>query len=236
MTASMRRRFDPIDPSLTILIVPMSPVALDVRAAAELDRAARFEDPHDVAVLLTEEGDRAELLGFVLGGLEGADRRVRKRLSRCQVLDARDLVGAHRRVVREVEAQAVGGDQRSGLLDVLTEDLTERVVDEVGGRVVAADRVAPLDVDRRRRCLAGGDRAVDDARRVAAQVGEGERRVDDLGSAGLGGDRAGVADLATALGVERCLVDEDLDQFVSRTSAPCTSSTSSTWLSEVSVT
>ena len=35
----MRRRLEPIELSLTILIVPMSPVALHVRAAAQLDRA-----------------------------------------------------------------------------------------------------------------------------------------------------------------------------------------------------
>ena len=35
----------------------------------------------------------------------------------------------------------------------------------------------------------------------------------DLGGAGLGGDRTGVADLAAALGVERGLVEEDLDEL-----------------------
>ena len=45
------------------------------------------------------------------------------------------------------------------------------------------------------------------------RLGQGERGVDDVGGAGLGGDRAGVADLAAALGVERGLVEEDLDRL-----------------------
>ena len=128
----------------------------DVRAAAELDRTARLEHTHDVAVLLAEEGDRAEALGLVLGCLEGPHRRVRQRLAVRQVLDAGDLLGAERRVVREVEPQAIGGDERAGLLDVLAEHLAQGVVDEMGRRVVAADRVAPFDVDRRVRRLGPG--------------------------------------------------------------------------------
>ena len=34
----MRRRFEPIEPSLTILIGPMKPERVHVRAAAQLDR------------------------------------------------------------------------------------------------------------------------------------------------------------------------------------------------------
>ena len=129
-----------------------------MRAAAQLDRATRLENPHDVAVLLAEEGDRAETLGLVLGRLEGAHRCVGQRLAVGEVLDAGDLVGAERRIVGEVEAQAVGGDERPGLLDVLAEHFAQGVVDEVGRRVVAADRVAAFDVDRRRSGLTWCDR------------------------------------------------------------------------------
>ena len=72
MTASMRRRLEPIEPSLTTFIGPMSPVARDVRAAAQLDRRSGLEHPHDVAVLVAEEGDGADRLGLALGGLEDA--------------------------------------------------------------------------------------------------------------------------------------------------------------------
>ena len=51
--------------------------------------------------------------------------------------------------VREVEAQAVGRDHRARLLHVLAEHLLQRLVEQVGRRVVGADGVAPLVVDRR---------------------------------------------------------------------------------------
>ena len=123
-----------------------------------------------------------------------------------------DLLGRDRLVVGEVEAQAVRRDERAGLLDVVAEHLAQRVVQQVGAR-----------------CGCGGSRrggrrrwppspagpattvALDEAADVAAQVGQGERRVEDLDGAGLGADRAAVADLATALGVERRAVEEDLD-------------------------
>ena len=57
----------------------------------------------------------------------------------------------------------------------------------------------------------GRDRAGRDARRVATQSRQRERRIEHFGRAGLGGDRSGVADLAAALGVERGPVEEDLD-------------------------
>jgi hypothetical protein len=50
--------------------------------------------------------------------------------------------------------------------------------------------------------------------RVPPQVREGERGVSDLGGAAVGGDRAGVADLTAALGVERRAVEEQLDAVV----------------------
>ncbi len=49
---------------------------------------------------------------------------------------------------------------------------------------------------------------------MAAQVGQGERRVEHLDDAGLRADRAAVADLATALGVERRAVEEDLEEVL----------------------
>ena len=62
--------------------------------------------------------------------------------------------------------------------------------------------------------LARRDRAVDDPADVAAQVGQGERRVEDLCRPRLGGDRAAVADLTAALGVERRAIEEHLDEVV----------------------
>ena len=62
-----------------------------MRAAAQLDGAARLEHPHDVAVLVAEERDRAERLGLVLGGLEGPDGCVGERLAVGEPFDLLDL-------------------------------------------------------------------------------------------------------------------------------------------------
>ena len=72
----MRRRFEPIEPSLTILIGPMKPSASTCVPPHSSIDGPGFEHAHDVAVLLAEERDRAELLGLGLGRLVVADRRV----------------------------------------------------------------------------------------------------------------------------------------------------------------
>ena len=142
-------------------------------------------------------------------------RGVRQRGAVGDALDLLDLLGRDRLVVREVEAQALRGDQRAGLLDVVAEHLAQGVVQQVRRGVVAPGRVAAGDVDGRRRQLARRRRSPStSAPDVAAQVGQGERRVEDLDDAGLGADRAAVADLATALGIERRAVEEDLEEVL----------------------
>ena len=69
-----------------------------MRAAAQLDRGAGFEHAHDVAVLLAEERDRAELLGFGLGGLEVPDGEVGDHLLVREPLDLVQLFGRDRLV------------------------------------------------------------------------------------------------------------------------------------------
>ena len=108
-TASMRRRFEPIEPSQTIFTGPMSPSGAHVGAAAQLGGVrAGLEHAHDVAVLVAEERDGTDLLGVVLGGLVVAHREVVEDVGVDQVLDLADLVGRDRLVVAEVEAQPVG--------------------------------------------------------------------------------------------------------------------------------
>ena len=143
-----------------------------------------------------------------LRGLVGAHRLVGEHPLVGQRLDARQLVGAHRPVVAEVEAQAVGGDERAGLLHVGAEHLAQRPVQDVRAGVVAPDRLAPRRVDRRGRLLPRAQLALDDAHAVADEPGQRVGRVEHLGPPGVGGDRAGVADLAAALGVERRAVEE----------------------------
>ena len=112
--------------------------------------------------------------------------------------------------MREVEAQALVIEQRPSLLHMVAQDLLERGVEQVRGRVVPADELAAVRVD-------GGDDHV--AHREGA-LGDGGvvgvEAVFGLGVAHLEGDvavddGAGVAHLAAHLGVERRVVEHDVD-------------------------
>src|SRR5262249_61385624 len=96
--------------------------ARDVRAPAELGREvahAHHGDP--VAVLVAEEGERAGADGVVVAHLLAGHRGVGAHEGVDLVLDAGELVLAHRPVMAEVEAEVLGIDQRAGLLDVWSE-------------------------------------------------------------------------------------------------------------------
>ena len=75
------------------------------------------------------------------------DRRVPDDLLVDDALDAIELVARDRLEVHEVEAQAVGRDERARLLDVGAEHLAQRGVEQVRRRVIAARRVADVGVD-----------------------------------------------------------------------------------------
>ena len=107
-----------------------------------------------------------------------ARRRVGERLGVGQPFDLEDLLVGHGVVVAEVEAEPVGADHRAGLLHVLAEHLAQRVVQQVGGGVVAADRGAPIGVDRGGRRLPRRDRPRLDARPMATQVRQREGGVE----------------------------------------------------------
>ena len=101
-------------------------------------------------------------------GITRALRRVvRQDLGVDELLDLADLLVGQRRVVREVEAGALGVDQRALLLHVRAQHLAQRLVHQVGGAVVAHGAGAPLGVDPRVEPVADLDLALDDAAVVA---------------------------------------------------------------------
>ena len=184
-----------------------------VRAAAQLAREAAVADldhPHDVAVLLAEQRHRAERLGLVERRRDRPHRQALEDPRVDLVLDVAAVLLAELRGVGEVEAQLVGADVRAGLADVVAEPLAQRRVQQVRRGVVAGRRVARRAVDLRDDALARAQLALDrahDQRLVVA----GAHDVDDLdvAVAVLAGDRALVAHLAAALGVERGLGELD---------------------------
>ena len=111
--------------------------ARDVRAAAQLARAADVQHAHLVAVFFAEQHHRAGLLRLVDRQHPRLRRRVLQDLGVDDRLDAANLVVGDRRIVGEVEARLVGIDERALLLHVRSQHLAQRLVHQVGGRVIA---------------------------------------------------------------------------------------------------
>ena len=120
-----------------------------MRAAAELDRRAHLHHPHHVAVLLREEGHRAERERVRIGHLARDDLLIRQHQPVHLVLDGLERGGVDRAVVREVEPEPLGLHQRSLLPHVRAQEFPEGVMHEVRGAVVPLDVVPPRRVHRR---------------------------------------------------------------------------------------
>ena len=120
-----------------------------VGPAAQLERiAAGLDHPHELAVLLAEHGDGAQLLGVVPGRLEGAHGLVGHDMPVDQPLHPVDLLLGHGPEVAEVEAEVLGADQRSLLLDVAPQDGSQGPVQHVGAGVVASGEGRHVEVTR----------------------------------------------------------------------------------------
>ncbi len=186
---------------------PDLPGRAHVGAAAEFHRIADPHHPHDVAVLVGEERHGAQL----------------QRLGQRHLADVGDVVGENqfvdtgfdigqlrrvdRRVVREVEAQPAGLDQRPLLADVGAELIAQHLVHQVRGGVVALDVAPPGLVDR-------GDGTGAVARPLALETaGKHDAllvvapRLRHLESPAVADHRPGVVDLAAAAGIERIVLE-----------------------------
>ena len=183
--------------------------ALHMRAAAQLAAGADVEHAHLVAVLLAEQHHRAELLRLVERQHARLRGGVGQHLGVDQGLDLADLRIGDRRVVREVEARALGVDQRALLLHMRAQHLAQRLVHQVRGAVVAHGPRAALGVDAGDEAVADLDLAFDDAALVAEHRGLDLGRVFDDHARARVAQLAGVADLAAALGIERRVVEHD---------------------------
>ena len=218
----MRRTPEATALSPTILNRPISPVRAHMRAAAQLDRIsvlglgarlalAHADDADLVAVFLAEQRHRA------LGDrLVGASSDASRPAEFCRIMaltrssTARDLRWRHRPRMGEIEAQPLGRDQRALLRHVRPKHLAQRLVQQMGGRVVGARRGAArmidLEVDR----LADLQRAASTAPTWRNRpcsffcVSSTAKRAPDGAR-----DQPAVADLAAGLAVERRLVDDD---------------------------
>ncbi len=133
-----------------------------------------------------------------------------------QVVDPGLDVGEDRRGDRhrggEVEPEAARRVLRARLGRGVAQRLTERLVDHVGGRVRAADRATPLDVDERVGLLADQHLAGEHLDLVHDEAADRRLDVEDLEPRPVAElEDALVGELAAALGVERRPVEDQLD-------------------------
>lgn len=108
-----------------------------------IEAVLESNDTNRVGVGLSKDGTKTRnllsrlevhLLGEDLDGL--LDPLVR------DALDLGEVVGRDGRLVREVETELGGSDEGTLLVDVVAEDLTESVVEDVSSGVVVAERPA----------------------------------------------------------------------------------------------
>ena len=179
-------------------------------AGERLVLGAHGDDADDIAVLLSKQSDSAGSLSLVDAHDTGHDRLGSEDLLVDQVLDSLELLGGQSLEVRKVKAQVLGRHQRAGLGDVLAQDLLKGGVEQVRGGVVAAQEATALGVERGGHGSTDGQRALGNVGDVSIQavvvlgIGNGQRNA-------LDGKLAGIALLATHLGVERGAVEHDLD-------------------------
>ena len=185
-----------------------------MRATAQLDRMLTgLEDAHEVAVLVAEERDRPEALGVFLRRLVVPHRSVGDDLGIGERLDRVELVLGDGAGVTEVKTQAVRRDERTRLLNVRAKHFAQRPMQDVGGGVVPADAITTHTVDRGRHLVALRELAPHELTTVHDELGHAVLRVEHAHlRAGIRGDRAGVTNLATRLGIEGRAVEHDLDR------------------------
>src|SRR6266702_792034 len=183
-----------------------------VRAAAQLARVvADLDHPDLVAVLLPEQGQRAQLARLLLGGVE----RVHVQVVDQDIVDLVLGVAQHRdrhgRLRGEVEAQPTGRVLRTRLRRRLAQRTAQRPVHQVRRSMRPGQRPPTLDIDLGERGRAYRDLAGADLAAVHDEAGQRCLHVTDRELAAGHPDRARVGELAATLGVERAAVQDQVD-------------------------
>jgi hypothetical protein len=186
-----------------------------VRAAAQLARpgAADVDHPHRVAVLLAEQRHRAGRLGLVEGQHTRGHLQVVADGVVGDLLDLRLGRLRQRLTPREVEPHVAGAVERSGLRGGLPERVAQGRVHEVGRGVRLLRGTAVDGIHDARRGLADADLAGRHLDRVADQTRHRALHVQHLELVARSHDHTLVGDLTAALGVQRGLGEDHLDDL-----------------------
>src|SRR5699024_2823865 len=190
----------------------------DVGTAAQFDGVvAHLHNTDTVPVLLTEHGQGTHVQRLVQAPFGAADLDVPGQDGVDLLLDLGQSPPTQCVVGGEVEPQLARTVLRTGLSRGRAQSVAQCRVEEVGRRVGAFDRVPTSRVDRCVHRVVQDDFAGADRASVHEQAGQGLLYVLDVHDpTPLHGQRSGVGELATALGVEGGAVQDDLD-LVTRT-------------------
>ena len=172
---------------------------------------AHADIAHHFAVFFPKEGHRALVQGFLQGAVLHVQFVVIEDFVVDVTLDLLDLLVGQRFGVGEVEAQAVGGDQRPGLPGVGAEDVMQGGVQQVGGGVVAHDVLAPAGVHRGDDFIAHPRGAAQHLARVDDDPRGGFAHIGHADRPAVPADFAGIAHLPAGFDVETGLRQQDFD-------------------------
>ena len=162
MIASSRRTPEETDPSLTILISPISPVAACVRPAAKLRRKSirQLHHAHLVAVLLSKQRHRVVLVHSHVDRhiLQRLHPRIGQHLAVHNRLNLFQLLIGHLRKVRKIKAQPIRMHRRPSLLHMRPQHLPQRRMQQMRPGMIPPDRVAPIPIHHRAHMIANRKR------------------------------------------------------------------------------
>ncbi len=179
----------------------------DVGAAAELGADIAHPDKSDlVGVFFVEDGLGAGLEGLFFGhdtrfhGNVGLDVFVHEHL------DPVELGLFYLGKMGEIETKTVGRHERTGLFDVIAQDVAQCGVEEVRARMVGLDGPSRFHLHLKTHRVVSADPALPDLTDVGDEVFVGPLGIPDLKQEVVALDDAGVSDLAARLPVEWRLV------------------------------
>ena len=199
----------------------------DIAGAADMGAAAQFHRPAKrvlavlaglpahrhhadlVAVFLAEQRARAGFAGVVDAHQPRRDLVILQHHVVGDILDAGEFFRRDRLRMHEVEAQAIGRDQRAALGDVVAEHLAQRLMQQMRRRVMRADRRAPGVIDLELQRRADLQRALLHRAEMHEEIAGPLLRVGDAEFDALAHHHAGVADLTAGLRIKRRLVEND---------------------------
>jgi hypothetical protein len=130
-----------------------------------------------------------------------------------QVFHLVDLLVSKRFKVGEIKPESGRFNKGPGLLDVLTEDISQGRVEEVGGGVVAPGGSSRIVVDLGDAGLTGSQLTLKETASVNRQLGQRFEGIQDLGPETFTIKDTGIPGLTTALAVKRCSLQDDQDIF-----------------------